>query len=798
MADGALDGFFTGATATVLFLTALATAMLLLVSVRRPWSMGQAAEWQLYGLSWLLGVPAAAAVAWWGAKTTRPSAATRDGACPAWECVRALGWLASMCGALYYLKRLGPGAQSSAWLAAGAVLPAILWLSSRLLPRPRPGPRASAAIAFGVVPAASILLWAPFLPLPFNRDTSPLGHPAGWPTFLGAVAAAVAGAALMRWREGGAGAAAYGVAKPAPLHGAPRPAAVRWTPARWAPVLGDCLAVAAIASICADTSFQADPHHQNWFLGPANDLLRGKALMVDTQCVYGIGPPYLFALADALGLAPVTYGGADRVICGAYAVQFALLYLLLARLTGSRLAAAAGIPAIVAVTCFGAQYRAAMYPSTGPIRFGPPLLLAGLMAARFPAAGFRLAGSRAAGNRTVRRARGGGGAPRWLRAAEALALGTCMVWNLESMVFGPVVFAAVVATSGAALWHRSARHPRARWLFARRSALRLAWGGGAGVLLLAAFAADTWRRSGRLPDVPGYFAMIRGIADVSALPIRAWDAWPLVAAPSAVFGGLFLAWVFVPSAPRRFPALAPVVPALVGFGALAAAQYTYYVGRSDYSNLFHVSTLPLLALVASAGRLAAVSGAAAARDSGRMLLIGAAVFGLTSNRFEVADHYRDSYLGRTLNATGLFGPMHAPLPTRREPPAPVVEEGIALVNKHVPASRRVFVCVNTEMVTEIHLRTATTSPFASATPTQTQGIPALARAVLAGPMPLKDGDVIVALERVGVPEITAFERDLLLWIAGEFDLEVIERTPGGVAAVRLRAKPRPAGGVPRA
>jgi len=83
--------------------------------------------------------------------------------------------------------------------------------------------------------------------------------------------------------------------------------------------------------------------HEGFYLGPLNDMLHGRAMLVDTSSQYGVGVYYF--LAGFFQIAPLGYGALGLLAGFLTALQFALAYCVL-RLAG--VARTLAIPTIVA------------------------------------------------------------------------------------------------------------------------------------------------------------------------------------------------------------------------------------------------------------------------------------------------------------------------------------------------------------------------------------------------------------------------------------------------------------------
>jgi hypothetical protein len=109
-------------------------------------------------------------------------------------------------------------------------------------------------------------------------------------------------------------------------------------------------------------------HHVNFFLGPINEVYRGKSMMVDARAQYGLLNTYI--PAAIFGVTGISYG-AYTFYAMALCIVFALLmFLLLKRVTGSVILAALGVLGYLNIVFFRTNwaYEPYVLPSSTPVR----------------------------------------------------------------------------------------------------------------------------------------------------------------------------------------------------------------------------------------------------------------------------------------------------------------------------------------------------------------------------------------------------------------------------------------------
>lgn len=303
--------------------------------------------------------------------------------------------------------------------------------------------------------------------------------------------------------------------------------------------------------------------HQDFLLGPANEVLHGHALLVDTASQYGVGSIYLVAAwSKLLGIGYGTFGALDD---GLTALWFAAAYLVLRAAGVSRLLAGSALAVAAVALVFNLAYPVGSLPQYGPLRFGMPMavLLAVVAGARWP---------------------------QHARAARVAALtvtGISAIFSLEALAWTAVVYAATVVLEA---WLRP--DGRLRWAAVQAGLLAGSW-----IAAHVAFALATLAATGSLPDWGQYLAYLHAflIGNVGDLTydVPRWSAGLPVGAAC-----LASAAALLELARRRHPVLGrerPAAVALAGLTAYAFVLVSYWVDRSLGHILVHVA-LPVLML----------------------------------------------------------------------------------------------------------------------------------------------------------------------------------------------------------
>lgn len=320
----------------------------------------------------------------------------------------------------------------------------------------------------------------------------------------------------------------------------------------------DLSVVALLALVLNDLALHDEPQrffgsfsdlHQNFYLGPVNDLLHGRAMLVATFSQYGVGPFYL--LAAWFQLATPGYGGLALFSGLLTAAMVALAYSILRSGRTPRPLALAATAVVAVAAFFHPLEPPTLFPSAGGLRLMLPYLLV--------AVGL-LAESR-------------GQRPGVLRFAVPAVLAVASLWSLETFVYCLAAFGGMAAASAMA----GEGGLRA---FVRRAGSELRAPALAILLAHLLFAVLTRALAGQWPDWGRYLEYIGAysVDGLGALPVGPWSGGVLL-------GGIYLASlagivVLRVHAPRLFWEERIALTGVAGMGLFGFASLSYLVGRS--------------------------------------------------------------------------------------------------------------------------------------------------------------------------------------------------------------------------
>jgi hypothetical protein len=444
-------------------------------------------------------------------------------------------------------------------------------------------------------------------------------------------------------------------------------------------------------------------HHDLW-LGPVNEMLAGRPLLVDTAAQYGIAPIYL--LAGWFQLAPIGYGTLGfldgllyvLLLCGGYVVL---------RIAGvSRLLAAGTLAFAVVVVIYNLEFPVGFLPQHGPLRFGLPmaLILAATAGARWP------------------RHEG------WAWGVQLAVVGLSSIWSLEAFAYTAFTFAAIVAFQA---WMRT-RARRVTWL-ARR----------AGVALLACvvanllFVSATLAFTGELPDYGWYLGFLEAFL-LGNLSEITYDLTPWSGGIALGAGYAASAAALVLLIRRRRDLVErewPTVIAACGTTAYGIALFTYFVDRSPDHVLPYVA-FPLVlvgALWLSLLLRPGMVGSRSVRLGGLALALSLVVLLVSVAWSSIGDRFEQSPLGHVVPGGDSLGEGLEGLwePPPLDPSAPRGEE---LLARYMPEEDRVVIVTSPDLATEILIRSGRSNRLAFSYPLEdsfvrSRLIPALGRSV---------------------------------------------------------------------
>lgn len=325
--------------------------------------------------------------------------------------------------------------------------------------------------------------------------------------------------------------------------------------------------------------------NQNYFLGPVNDLLHGRLMLVGTFSQYGVG--MFYALGAVLSAATPGYGSLTLLLAVGTALLFGCMYLLLRLALRSQVIAIAGVVSAAFIYIYNiGTWQYLDTPSTGVLRFGLPWLV-GVTC---------VAAARAVGPARQRQ----------LRALALALVASAAIWSAETAMYSVGAAGAVVLVT-----NLSVDAPlRLRLKATVRELLLLA---AVVVAAIATLSLLTLAVAGQFPDWGPYIAFLRlyTLSTFGLLPIEHWSQGLVVgalygASVAAVIGLL----VICPETVRRRLTAFSAIAATTAMGGL---EFTYFLGRAAPSNLIWVSPPAVVLMFLWIGTLGGLMGRSAPR-----------------------------------------------------------------------------------------------------------------------------------------------------------------------------------------
>jgi hypothetical protein len=522
--------------------------------------------------------------------------------------------------------------------------------------------------------------------------------------------------------------------------------------------------------------------HQDWLLGPANQLLGGGALLVNVPVSqYGVG--FIYFLAGWFHIAPIgygTYGLLDGLVT---ALFYIAAYGLLRTAGVARWLAVGALGLAVMAFVYHLYYSIGELPQQGPLRFGLPMvvIVAQTAALRWPRPA------------------------RLLRALALVALAAAAVWSLEMLAY---TLATYLVVRGFAVW--LARGSGVK-LLARELVLVLAACVGAHALL----AIWTLVATGQLPDWGQYLTYVDALVlgNVAAGQISyGFASWSPGLAVGAASLASTLAVVLVarraPDAVRRDPVR---FLALGGLSVYALVLFSYTDNRSSTYLLPYVSLPLLLAgslwlslLLSARERLSAT-----ARRVGLGLALSVSGVMIAAAWPAIGTLFSQSALAHAYPGGGLRGALvrlwHNPPIDPRSP------QGVALLERYAPGKRALVLLPDLpDLGTEILMRGRRSNALFMGDPKAdgfidtsawTGKLTAQLQTLRPGARVLTDpAGLLIAQALRGKPQGVALHHPIgqfnpqIEWIlqrlADRFTLRPLARSTGGLTIAELVSTPR--------
>jgi hypothetical protein len=413
--------------------------------------------------------------------------------------------------------------------------------------------------------------------------------------------------------------------------------------------------------------------HQNFYLGPANQVLAGDSMLVEVISQYGVGSIYF--LAAAFHVVPIGNGTLGLVEGGLSVLMFVGTFLVLRMAGASRLVASTTMGVAVVALVYGLLNPLGALLQHGAFRFGMPVgvLLGAVAEARWPHAA------------------------RPARAFQLLVVAVAATWALEGFAYS-LATAVVVAVVGAVTLERGRRRALARSLVELAAAL---------VVGHVLFAGFTVARSGELPDWGWYLNTLR---EFLLGDIGNWTYDFSSFSPALAVAALYLmsAVAIVLVLLRRRDLHVPHRTLLIAIGGMTGygiALFSYVVNRGADHIIPYVS-LPVVALGAlwlTFVDLPAVAAGASGRRAARVIAIGLATVLVAAAWTHVPDRYPQSALAHVVpggpSLSSALDLLWDPPPLRSTAP-----EGEALLAEHLPGEARSMVLTSADLSVEILVR----------------------------------------------------------------------------------------------
>ncbi len=421
-----------------------------------------------------------------------------------------------------------------------------------------------------------------------------------------------------------------------------------------------------------------DRHHFNFFLAPLNDILHGRVLFVNSTSQYGVGVIYFLAgIYRILGL-PIYYGGLSLIGDVLFIIQYALLFLMLLKVTRSPILSLAGMAAIIYFNFLSVYWPSMLRtPAQSPLRYGFTyiLLLVAMIGADKPGKTW-------------------GG-------LELALLGICSIWSLETFLY------TILSLDAYHFIADVLSRPQVKTgmvVFLKRIALQLAVVG----LAWGALLAFSFVFSGHWPNLVFYWDYFTSYtaADQYSHPIDIHSFWPGLTTAIYLLSIFFVLYARLK---RKDIVSVEMASLLAGMSVAGLLQFTYYF---VYDIDYHLALLCVPLIFVLFCWLAVVLHAPATRWISMGLRLS---FGLTMgvSLWVCAVHtlihfheigkktlvYEIASGIKTGQRVDFASPYHV------GPSSPQVAELVGLIDKYAPAGRQMAIFVQPDDETEALLLT---------------------------------------------------------------------------------------------
>jgi hypothetical protein len=511
---------------------------------------------------------------------------------------------------------------------------------------------------------------------------------------------------------------------------------------------------------------------QDYYVGPANAILHGSPMLVDTFAQYGVGVMYF--LAGIFEVIPIGYGSFQLVNGLLTALEFVLIYVVLRIGCRSQVYALLGITVCLVANVLTGLGPRIGFASTGPLRFGLPwvLIAVAVLAAKYPAH------------------------RRMLDVAMLVLVGISAIWSFETFLYTTGSFVAVV-TLGLVIQEGPWRE---RGMQALRQLGLLA---SVVVATHVLFAVATRVFGGQWPDWGGYLAYVR---------LYSWNGYFTLLVEPWSLGYLIAALYFVSTAGLAFIALQQralasarrvELTAIAATTAFGIVSYTYFLGRSHPNNLHHIAPPAIVLFTLWVSLLARHTPVVnkVARFAALALVGWAAAAVIVQQPQETYASLQRSPLRQVFQLNPrISARAHALIDWRQRPNDQRAIESEQLLNRFAPGQSRVAVDVQAELSTEALIRAHRGNLLPMAIPNQDAALPERSLSLVEKRLSLlKPGSVVLTEQsyldqpphyRYQGPMGNTDELEVVVLseIRRLFRYRVAATTPGGLVLLILEAK----------
>lgn len=509
--------------------------------------------------------------------------------------------------------------------------------------------------------------------------------------------------------------------------------------------------------------FPYDRWHHNFILGPTNDILHGRVLLVDALTQYGVGLNY--ALAGVFGVFPVllSYPGFSLLLSLMLVITFILTYGVLRHTIPT-----IGVPLLVIVVLIITQVYRYIYspltnPSLGPLRYGWQYIVTALIVLRL----------RYPQHPVV--------------ILEVIALALAAFWSSDSQLSVWLPYGLVVVWE---IW--SDRH-RLRRLGA--VVVRLAVVVGITVALYGGYNQYARIVTGNTPDWTVYQDVLRFYS------LATWDGWtfityyPYVLLALVPFGTIMVVLMMGvfdahrPDATRYLPILM-----LAGSGIM---QLVYWM-RTPFTGNLNPFVIPTAALIGfwfvEIGRhRAAARIVSGVRVSVFYLLLVIIVGHHTrpdispNGVYTPADAlFQAAVTGSVpdFNLNQVTDPPPSYVASHDPRPDILILDAVALIEQVAPNDERIALFIPSETATDVLMRVGKGERFVMSHPNMASYNQPFEPWVLAQPYPVGVGDqIFVSINR---EQLDPIHQKILSALELKYTFETITVSDGGIAVVQLR------------